>query len=413
MNSTELLPQEEKDPDKKHLSNNVVDLQSIKSIIEKDFQNAIKNRNFGNESHLREDLTDFLKLVIPADVKIGKEVRTKLGIVDILIDKNYILELKYADNRGTLDRGIAEVVRYKKLGNPVIMVILDIGILSPKIITQYRDYYEDNGAEAIVIKATGHRERVDTVTSFVKNLMRGKKFVTVEQIIRNYSGKKKVLHTALSRLEKRGLIERIEKGKYMIIPLGAEKGKYTLNEFVIGAILVKPYCISYWSALHFYGLTEQIPNTVFIQTTARKKRREIEVFGVKYRITRIKDTKFFGIRKEWIEEAQINITDREKTIVDCLDKPHYCGGIVEVAKALKNGKLDMEKISAYAQQIGNSGVIRRLGYLCDFLGIDISVSLVETRNYLLLDPTMVHKGPKNSKWKLIINLDEKILGKLE
>ena len=222
-----------------------------------------------------------------------------------------------------------------------------------------------------------------------------------------------VTKVILSRLEKKGWIERIEKGKYMIIPLGAEKGKYTLNEFVIASILVNPYCIAYWSALHFYGMTEQIPNTVFIQTTSRKKKQKIEVFGVNYRIVRIKDTKFFGIRKEWIEESQINITNKEKTIIDCLDKPQYCGGIIEVAKGLKSEKFNKDKLIKYAQQIGNSGVLRRLGYLSEFLGTDINVPVIQTRNYLLLDPTMPHKGHKNSKWRLIKNLDEKILGKLE
>ncbi|MCK4234875.1 type IV toxin-antitoxin system AbiEi family antitoxin domain-containing protein, partial [candidate division WOR-3 bacterium] len=212
-----------------------------------------------------------------------------------------------------------------------------------------------------------------------------------------------VLWVILSRLEKKGWIERIEKGKYMIIPLGAEKGKYTLNEFVIGSMLVNPYCIAYWSALNFYGLTEQIPSTVFIQTTARKKKQEIEVFKVKYKIVRIKKEKIFGLRTEWIEETKINITDREKTIIDCLDKLQYCGGGVEVAKALKKDNLDHEKIVKYAREIGNSGVIRRLGFLCDFLRIDIDVPMIKTRNYLLLDSTMSHKGSKNARWRLIIN----------
>lgn len=236
---------------------------------------------------------------------------------------------------------------------------------------------------------------------------------TVEDVLSTINIKKEVLWVILSRLEKQGWIERIEKGKYMIIPLGAEKGKYTLNEFVIGSLLVNPYCIAYWSALHFYGLTEQIPNTVFIQTTARKKKQEAKVFGIKYRIVKVKDEKFFGIRKEWIEEIQINITDKEKTIIDCLDKPQYCGGVIEVAKALKNENIDTRKLLDYSQQIGNSGVIRRLGYLCDFLRVNINVPEVKTRNYLSLDPTMPHKGPKNSRWRLTINLNEKVLGKLE
>lgn len=222
-----------------------------------------------------------------------------------------------------------------------------------------------------------------------------------------------VTKVILSRLEKRGIIERIEKGKYIIIPLGAEKGKYTLHEFIIGYLLIEPYSIAYWSALNFYGLTEQIPNTIFIQTISRKKKLEIEIFGVRYKIIKIKQTKFFGFRKEWIEETQINITDKEKTIVDCLDKPQYGGGVIEVAKALKNGQIDIKKVVDYANDIGNSGVIRRLGYLSDFLGINVNLSPINVRNYLLLDPTMPKNDLKNAKWRLIINLDESILGGLE
>ena len=61
----------------------------------------------------------------------------------------------------------------------------------------------------------------------------------------------KSLQKVLYRLKQRGAIERIEKGKYLIIPLGTEKGKYTLHEFVIGSLLVEPYSIAYWSALNF------------------------------------------------------------------------------------------------------------------------------------------------------------------
>ena len=221
------------------------------------------------------------------------------------------------------------------------------------------------------------------------------------------------LQKVLYRLQQSGAIERIEKGKYLIIPLGAEKGKYTLHEFVIGSLLVEPYTIAYWSALNYYGLTEQIPTTVFIQTITRKFNTNPEVFGVQYKIVKIKKEKVFGIRKEWIEETQINITDKEKTIIDCLDKPQYCGGVVEVAKALKNNKFDRKKLENYAQRIGNSGVLRRLGYLCELLNIKIKLPKLNTRNYLLLDPTMPEKDTKNARWRLLINLDDKMLGELE
>jgi len=221
------------------------------------------------------------------------------------------------------------------------------------------------------------------------------------------------LQKVLYRLQQSGAIEWIKKGEYLIIPLGAEKGKYTLHEFIIGSLLVEPYSIAYWSALNYYGLTEQIPTTVFIQTITRKFNTNPNVFGVQYKIVKIKESKCFGVRKEWIEEIQINITDKEKTIIDCLDKPQYCGGVIEVAKALKNNKFDRKKLENYAQHIGNSGVLRRLGYLCELLNIKIKLPKLNTRNYLLLDPIMPVKGLKSAKWRLIINLDEKVLGELE
>lgn len=221
------------------------------------------------------------------------------------------------------------------------------------------------------------------------------------------------LKKMLYRMEKRGWIERIEKGKYLIIPLDAEKGKYTLNEFIIGSLLVEPHCIAYWSALNFHGFTEQIPSTVFIQTTSRKKKQNIEIFGVRYKIVRLKNEKFFGMRKEWIEDTQIQITDREKTLVDCLDRPQLCGGIIEAAKGLKNKNFDKKKIVRYAKQMKNTGVMRRLGYFNELFSLNLKVALPDTRNYLLLDPSMSTRGIRSAKWRLVVNLNEKILENLE
>jgi predicted transcriptional regulator of viral defense system len=221
------------------------------------------------------------------------------------------------------------------------------------------------------------------------------------------------LKKLLYRLERGGWIERVQKGKYMIIPLGSGKGRFTLHEFVIGSLLADPYCISYWSALHFHGMTEQLPGTVYVQTTQKKKDQQPTVFGVDYQIVRVMTEKMFGIRKVRIEETSVNITDKEKTVADCLDKPQYCGGVVEVAKALRYTDLDLGTLCTYAQSIGNTGVVRRLGYLSDLLGIELDLPRPDTRNYLYLDPTMPRQGLPNAKWRLIINLDEKTLGVLE
>jgi len=392
----------------------MIDSIFIKEIIEKDFQKVINNVVFENENHLKDKLVKFLKLNLPANINVKSEEITKFGVLDILVNNEFLIELKYADNVGTLERGISEIIRYRNFDKEIIVIILDTGKLSKDIFNKYSEYFKQAGAKVvIIIKAKGKRKRVDINISFLEKYIIGKHFIIVEEILKKFKGNKDSLKIALHRLEQKGEIERIEKGKYLIIPLGAEKGKYTLHEFVIGSTLIEPYSIAYWSALNYYGLTEQIPTTVFLQTTARKKNQDIKVFGVKYKIIKIKKEKMFVIRKEWIDETQINITDKEKTIIDCLDKPQYCGGIIEVVKALKNNKFDRKKLESYAQRIGNSGVIRRLGYLCEQLNIKIDLPKINVRNYLLLDPTMPEKDTKNARWRLIINLDKKIIGELE
>lgn len=239
----------------------------------------------------------------------------------------------------------------------------------------------------------------------LKSMAKENHVFSFDQLYQKTHIKKEMLKVILFRMEEKGFIERIEKGKYLIIPLGSEKGKYTLHEFVIASYLVEPYAISYWSALHHYGLTEQIPSTVFVQTPARKKKNAMEIFGVNYQIVRVKEDKFFGIRKEWIEDTHVSITDKEKTIIDCLDKPHYAGGIIEIAKALKNSSLNYNQLAEYALQLDNFAVIRRLGYLCEKMGVPINLPPPRSNKYLLLDPTMPAKGVNDPKWRLLINLD--------
>lgn len=243
------------------------------------------------------------------------------------------------------------------------------------------------------------------------SIIRNGETFTFDDARNNSNLSRESLYLLLHRMENRGIIERIEKGKYIIIPIGAEKGKYSPHEYLIGKILIRPAVIAYWSALNYHGLTEQIPGRVFIQSTGRKKDPNPHVLGISFRIVTIAEKMLFGLKDIWIEQERIKITDTEKTIVDCLHRPDLCGGVIEVAKGLRERTFDGEKLRDYALKMGNSGIIRRLGYLSDLLKIDIPVEPVDTRNYLSLDPTMPQSIRRSSKWRLIINIeDEDLLG---
>jgi len=70
-------------------------------------------------------------------------------------------------------------------------------------------------------------------------------------------------------------------------------------------------------------------------------------------------------------------------------------------------------MTGYHERFENTGANRRLGYLCDYLGLNVDLPPINTRYYLLLDPTMPGEGVRNARWRLIVNLDQKSLGELE
>lgn len=77
-----------------------------------------------------------------------------------------------------------------------------------------------------------------------------------------------------------------------------------------------------------------------------------------------------GFKQISIDGSHVNISEPEKTIVDCLDRLRYCGGISEVAKALWYGRdeFDFTKMAEYSRRYGNRAANQRLGYLIELLG---------------------------------------------
>jgi len=219
----------------------------------------------------------------------------------------------------------------------------------------------------------------------------------------------------LYRLTRKRWLFRLEKGKYLILPLEAGmEGRYTVHEFIIAAHLIEPYAIAYASALSFHGLTDQVASTIFVASTKRRQDVTIEELGLRYRFIALDPTKFFGIEQISMEES-VNITDPTKTIVDGLDHPEYCGGIVQMAKALwryhRSEAVDLEKLTAYAERLSNRTVFKRLGYLAEVLELDVGDYLSRWREAIsrgmsLLDPRYGKRGAYNTTWNLRLNVDK-------
>lgn len=212
----------------------------------------------------------------------------------------------------------------------------------------------------------------------------------------------KLLYT----LTKNKWVNRIERGKYLILPLesGLHAG-YGVDSYTLARKLVTPYYIGFLSALNYYGITEQISRSVFIATI--KKKRPLQFHAQKYCFVKLPAKRFFGISEEWLGQFKFSISDREKTIIDCLFMPKYSGGLTEVVKVFRE-KIDFEKLYKYAIEMKDLAAVKRLGFILDILRIKTSIVKKLHKEvgggYCLLDTGGPKTGPKNKKWRIIENI---------
>jgi len=238
----------------------------------------------------------------------------------------------------------------------------------------------------------------------------------IKDIIRELGVSYNYAKVIANRLAKKKWVAPLEKGKYLIVPLEAGKESiYTEHEFIIASQLVEPYYIAYWSALNYHGMTEQIPFTVFAASTKRRRNRKIH--DVRYEFITLSKKKFFGFVTVNISGKNVYISDKEKTIADCLDHPEYCGDITEAAKALWNARkeIDFKKLITYAIKMNNRAILKRLGYIIHKLEIKIPEAIDKeirqniSKGYVVLDTGKKAKGKYSSEWNLRINISDKDL----
>ena len=230
---------------------------------------------------------------------------------------------------------------------------------------------------------------------------------------------------ALHHLSSNGWITRLKRGLYVIS--SSFPGMTPVHEFEIAMALVQPSAVSHWSALHFHGMTEQIPQRVYITTTQAVpisravKTRNIsqrsfsrEVNGILYEFIKIKPERFFGIKDFWVGEVKVTITDPERTLIDGLISPKHFGDWAEIYSAFEShiSSLDLAKMINYSLRL-DAVITKRLGWVMEKVGVEDAAILqkleaVPIKGYRVLDSTGPRKGTCNKRWMIQENLPGRI-----
>jgi predicted transcriptional regulator of viral defense system len=226
--------------------------------------------------------------------------------------------------------------------------------------------------------------------------------------------KESTVRRLLSDMTNRGLLMRLKEGVYYIIPY-EEDSQYFMPEWhLIVEYLVKDaeHYIAYYSALQLHNLITQpsLKEQVVVSKQIRPSKQKVK--NIEFQFIYHNENHFFGFKKIWIDNFnKVICSDLEKTIIDCLFKPDYAGGIVEIAKAiyLSKEKIEFDKLLNYTIQFNSQSVIKRLGFLLEILEINTNIIPallnLKTSSYTRLDTELPKSGKMISRWSIQQNID--------
>ncbi len=216
-----------------------------------------------------------------------------------------------------------------------------------------------------------------------------------------------------------GMLMKLSRDLYFIIPLNADPETYSPDSRIVAKSIMKgkEYYMAYATAMNIHGLTDQPGTRMMVATMRQKQPSTRNIYGREFQFVYHKFSSFFGYEETWISmREQVMVSDLEKTIVDAVSKPQFCGGIIEVGKAIYQSieRTDLEKLFYYLVRNGRHAAKKRYLFLSDLLGLEWTLEHEIMRNdtgssISLLDPSGPDKGVKNSRFGLKINIDVKPL----
>ena len=199
------------------------------------------------------------------------------------------------------------------------------------------------------------------------------------EIVQLLGGSAKAADNVIESLRRKGWLERASWGEYLVIP--PDQGPDALGEsnlLALASRIADPYYIGYGSAAAHYGLTTQ-HRTVDRYSSRRRGcgggRSGRDGYGSSIPSL----GKFFGFAPVDVLGYKVMMSDREKTAIDCIDRPALAGGVGEAASILATAsrRFDWPKAADYLERIDSTALVRRFGWVMDHVKADMPAAVRE------------------------------------
>jgi len=212
------------------------------------------------------------------------------------------------------------------------------------------------------------------------------------------------------RLKRKNVLRPIKGGVYVFSPLESGPDGVGVDELLIPQFFFpkKNYYIGYSTMFNYFGLTEQLFQTVYVLNTSRSMERVI--CGISYKFIKISENRMYGFETIKVKDTDVIISSRERTLIDLLYFNKPVGGVlsaVEIfSRVIKERKCDIKKLIEYACRFPNITTRKRIGIMLEGLGIsDVALRPLaqSVEKTAISSLTGERKGKLIKKWKVIVN----------
>jgi len=186
--------------------------------------------------------------------------------------------------------------------------------------------------------------------------------VTLEEIKPMFPDEQQA-RNAVAYLIKNGYARRVKSGLYYLIPFEHRGTEWQPDVLIVGSKVAPKYFYSHAAALTLFGILSTTPPRIPITTLKRFRR-----FTYRQHIFYPVETRhFFGIRELDYKGITVNVSDMERTFIDCLSRLDLSGGVVGAFRNLSMlGFINYPLLMEYLEKIGKKSAMVRCGFALDF-----------------------------------------------
>ncbi|MCI4334753.1 MAG: hypothetical protein L3K04_03900 [Thermoplasmata archaeon] len=219
---------------------------------------------------------------------------------------------------------------------------------------------------------------------------------------------------------RKGWLQRVGRGRYLLNPArhGADAIADT-DPLRLGSRIVTPYYFGFATAAELRGLLPQASRTYYIVTP--KRGRAEWTHAARFQRVTIAPRRFFGYGRMVRRGEAIHVSDPERTVLDCLERPEFAGGLGGVVKVLESAgrALDWSRLERYLRRFDSRSLRVRFGYLVETQGSTARppAGWLDRMRPLPHEPYVPlgaprefgRRGARDRRWHVIRNVPEGLL----